>query len=195
MTQYIIPDMVGTATYRKAEACMTNNAKRIIGWDWYQTARPLGIAPTMKEMRDYGRECALAYILEGHPEREAYQLATRHMYQRAYDDIRGYVRHTGGDRDRVEATTSIVSTQTFHTPYEANNLWAWQDHRWFELCDAIARLDLNQQEKKILVLLAAGWTKKETAEEVGLKRTTLVMRIPRIAEKIGAAWRTIVSSN
>ena len=66
ISQYITPDMVGEIVYRKAEAIMMSNANRICGWDWYQAAYPLGVAPTRMEMRNYGRECALAYHHDGH---------------------------------------------------------------------------------------------------------------------------------
>ena len=64
--------MVGELTYRRAEGSITNNAKRMRGYDWFNAARSGGTQmPSLHEMRQYGRECALAYILEGVPFNEA----------------------------------------------------------------------------------------------------------------------------
>ena len=153
-------------------------------------------------MRNYGRECALAYIMEGDSITEAVTKATKLMYRRCYDDAKGYIKHVGGERDRAEAVTSLVDTQTtllndatatgdraffHHSKY-------YDDHGLFEVADLIARLEIPAQEKQVLGLIALGYGTKEIAEQVGLKRTTLSMRLPKIMERIREQCRTAISS-
>ena len=202
--QRLGPQHVGDDTYRIVESTMMNNAKRITGYDWYQAARTSGTyIPGRQEMRDYGRECALAYIMEGDTITEAVTKAIKLVYHRVYDDARGYIKHVGGDRDRAVAVTSLVDTQTVllveelrtpgmegffqHTKY-------WDNHGWFETADLIARLEIPGEEKEILSLIALGYGTKEIAETVGLKRTTLSMRLPKIMERIREQCRTAISS-
>lgn len=207
MIQIIGPDRVGDTTYRIVEGTMTNNAARIANWDWYAAACRTGAdIPSRMEMRDYGRECALAYILEGDTITDAVTKATKHMYHRCYDDAKGYIKRTTGDRDRMMAVTSSVDTNEamFLDPNDPHQTTGakgyyhhtkyYDNHRWFETADLIARLDLPDDEKQILTFIALGYTTKEIAETVGLKRTTLAMRLPKIMERIRDTCRTAISS-
>jgi hypothetical protein len=196
MIQIIGPDMVGNDTYRIVEATMMNNANRIAGYDWYAAACQTGTAiPTKMQMRNYGRECALAYVLEGETITAAVTLATKLMYHRTYDDAKGYIKRTTGDRDRMIAVTSIVDTQSWafddewdpalRGSFAARSRLQYRDnHGWFETADLIARLDLPDQEKQILSLIALGYSTKDIADQIGLKRTTLTMRLPKLMERI-----------
>ena len=201
--QRLGPAHVGDDTYRIVESTMMNNANRIVGWDWYQAAWHTGAAiPTRMEMRNYGRECALAYILEGDTITAAVTKGTKLMYHRAYDDAKGYIKHVGGERDRAMAVTSLVDTNTtllndastkgdrgyyHHSKY-------YDNHQWFETADLIARLTLPAEEKEILSLIALGYSTKEIAAQVGLKRTTLTMRLPKIMERIREQCRTALKA-
>ena len=216
MTQRIGPEHVGNDTYRIIEATMMNNAKRITSYNWYVAARPNGTVPTRIEMRNYGRECALAYILEGETWDQALRKATKHMYHRCWDDARGYVKYVGGKRERVQAVTSIVSTITSdlgiagtrsRQAYEDNpNSWHVDNHHWFETCDMITRLPLPDLDKQVLTLVAGGYNHREIGETLGIKRTTITMMMPRIAERIrtslgagnsslGTSWRSTLASS
>ena len=198
------PDRVGDDTYRIVEATMMNNAKRIITYDWYQAAWHTGTTiPSYMQMRNYGREAALAYTLEGDTITAAVTKATKHMYHYAYDEARGYIKHAGGERDRCVAVTSLVDTQTTllnehvsqGTRGAYRKLQYRDNHRWFETADLISRLDATGEEKGILSLIALGYSTKEIAESVGLKRTTLVMRLPKLMERIREQCRTAINSD
>ena len=198
------PDRVGDDTYRIVEATMMNNAKRIVGYDWYQAAWHTGTTiPSYMEMRNYGRECALAYVLEGDTITVAVTKATKLMYRYAYDEARGYIKHAGGTRDRCVAVTSLVDTNTTLLNEAASQgtrsaylkLQYRDNHRWFEAADLISRLDVTGEEKGILSLIALGYTVKEIAESVGVKRTTLAMRLPKLMERIREQCRTAINSD
>jgi hypothetical protein len=217
MMQRIGPEHVGKDTYRIIEATMMNNAKRIVGYNWYQAAYPNGTVPTRTEMRDYGRECALAYILEGDTYDQALRKATKHMYHRCYDDARNYIKYVGGNRDRVQAVTSLVETNTgdgtgiaaarSRQAFTENpTTWHVDDHHWFETCDMITRLPIPDLDKQVLTLIAAGYKHREIGETLGIKRTTITMMVPRIAERIrtclgagnsnlGTSWRMTLESS
>ena len=207
MMQRLGPAHVGDDTYRIVEATMMNNAKRITGYDWYAAAGHTGTdIPTKMEMRNYGRECALAYILEGDTITAAVAKAIKHVYHRAYDDAKGDIKHVGGGRDRAMAVSSLVdtnmvilddrSTDGLATGMRAAylKLQYLDNHRWFETADLIARLDLPAEEKQILTYIALGYTTKDIAAEIGVKRTTLAMRLPKIMERIREQCRTALKA-
>jgi len=210
MIQRITPDMVGADIYQMTEACITNNAKRMMHYDWYAAARSTGSQlPGLVEMRNYGRECTLAYVLEGKPIEEALKLGTSHMYHRVYDDARNLIRNFGygGGRDKIQAITSVVDTHTASafdergeqvsaaTTGAYNKLIHFDDNRMFETLDWIAAMPLPDMDKHVLTLYAVGYTTTEAAAELGIGRTTLVMRIPKIAERMRDIWSTESSSD
>jgi len=184
--QRITPEMVGEDTYQHVEACIAQNVRRMQGYNWYNAGRTVGVAPGFFEMRDYGRECALAYLTQGTPFNDAIQQGTRHAYDRAYGDISGYIRNTGSKREGTVAVTSLTNTFTTHFYHD--------DYRWFEVCDMIASLPFPDMDKEMLVLYAAGWTHNEVAKHAGINRTTAVMRAKRIGERI-RIWADARSSS
>ncbi len=215
--QRIGPEHVGKDTYRIVEATMMNNAKRITGWNWYQAAYPLGTVPGRTEMRNYGRECALAYILDGETWDQSLRKATKHMYDRCYDDAKTYIKYDNGKRQRCQATTSLVETNTgdgtgvaaarSREAFDNNPHYFHVDnHHWFETCDMITRLPIPDLDKQVLTLVAAGYKHREIGEVLGIKRTTITMMMPRITERIrkcldaessswGTSWRTTLESS
>lgn len=169
------------------EGTIRRNVQSMQMYDWWQAGRVAGTAPTEWDAVQYGRDWAIALYDTGTEVPEAINAGIQATYQYAYADIKDSIVWTRAEGRRCATATS--STDVYST-----QLGGW-DRTEYDLLDMIARSGMTQEQKKIVVLYAYGYTVADAARELGLGLSSGYRRYHEAMEIMRDTWVATASLN
>lgn len=154
------PERVGQDTYEIIEGSLRIQLNKMRHYDWWQAGTLSGSIPTEWEALQYGREHALAHILDGVKIPEAVNMGVKAMYQFAYGEVRDTIRRNHGTCTSATSVTDV----TVHTVDAGTGE--------FDVLEAVASSGLSDVQKRLVTRFMYGWTRAEAARAEGLSVRT-----------------------